>query len=581
MESQLEIGDILNFIKRRKKLFIFSFIIIFPSVLAIAMVLPPIYKAETTILRETQQVSEDYFRTDAGYAEERLDAATQQVMSRSNLINIIDQYNLYPEMRAKKTMGEIIVEMKGAIKLQTLYAKVTNERTGRPLAINTAFKLSYEGRNPLKIQKVTNTLASLYIELELQSRGKRAVATTTFFEDELGNLKEQIRTHEEEIRRFKEAHVGELPENYNNNIRTIDRLERELDRIESRIRTLEERKMFLEGQIMTVDPLLPIKTDQGKVVINPGERLKRLYLELMTMQTILSEKHPDMKRLNNEIRELEEQVGKSDGAVAKIKRLKDLEEEYAMSKANLGEKHPDLIRLEKEIKSLTAEVDQMLTERIKGEVSEEKPDNPTYINLKTQIFIAEAEVRNLAEDRDEIEQAIKVYRSRIENTPLIEKEYIELTRDYNGAKRKYEDISGKLMEARVAKGMQESQFSERFVIVDPAALPEIPYKPNRVAIIILGFIFAIGVGIFVAVIQESIDRSIKSVDELNQITGGSVFSVISFIETTKERRIRKTKRIIWSGSVVGIIILVLIVVNQFIIPLDRLWIEIWSRVVTI
>ena len=133
---------------------------------------------------------------------------------------------------------------------------------------------------------------------------------------------------------------------------------------------------------------------------------------------MLSEKHPDIKRLKNEIRELEEQVGRSDEAVAKIKRLKDLEEEYAISKGKLGEKHPDLIRLDKEIETLSAEVDQMLTERIKGEVSEEKPDNPTYINLKTQIFVAEAEIRNLSEDREEIEQAIKEYRQQDrEDTP--------------------------------------------------------------------------------------------------------------------------------------------------------------------
>ena len=269
MESQLGIGEVLDFIKRRKKLFILSFIIIFPSVMAVAVALPPIYKAETTILRESQQVSEDYLRTDTGYAEERLDAATQQVMSRSNLVNIINLYNLYPEMRANKTMGELVSEMRTAINLETLYATVTNERTGRPSAINTAFKLSYENRNPLKAQKVTNTLASLYIELEQQARGKRAVATTTFFEDELENLKEQIRVYEEKIRRFKEAHVGELPENYDNNVRTIDRLERELDNIERRIRTLEERRMFLEGQIITVDPLAAHKNRPRKCCYQP------------------------------------------------------------------------------------------------------------------------------------------------------------------------------------------------------------------------------------------------------------------------------------------------------------------------
>ena len=579
MESQLGIGEILDFIKRRKRMFIGSFFVIFPAVLVIALALPPIYKAETTILRESQQISEDYIRsTETTYAEERLDAATQQVMSRSNLIKIINLYNLYPENRTKKTMEEIVSEMRSAIFLETLYAKVTNERTGRPSAINTAFKLSYEGKDPLRVQKVTNTLASLYIELELQTRGKRASATTTFFENELDNLKDQIRVYEEKIQRFKEAHIGELPENYDNNVRTIDRLERDYDNIQSRIRTLEERKSFLEGQIATVDPLVPIQTDKGKMATNPGERLKRLRLELMSLQSTLSEKHPDIKRIKNEIKDLEEQTGASDAATAKIKRLNELETEYAASKGRLGEKHPDIIRLKKEIQTLSGEVDRLMTEKVKNEVSEEKPDNPTYINLKTQIFVAESEIKNMGKDRDDLARQIEEYRQRIERTPLVEKEYMELTRDYNGAKRKYDDISGKLMEARVAKGMEESQFSERFVIVDPAALPEKAYKPNRIAIILLGFIFAVGAGIGLAVVQEGMDRSIKSIDELNSITGNNVLSFISMVETDSERRRRRVRRLVWVVGFTGVIMAALVMVNQWVMPLDEVWDVILTRV---
>jgi hypothetical protein len=137
------------------------------------------------------------------------------------------------------------------------------------------------------------------------------------------------------------------------------------------------------------------------------------------------------------------------------------------------------------------------------------------------------------------------------------------------------------MEAKVAKGMEESQFGERFIVVDPAGLPDVPYKPNRLAIIVLGFIFSIGAGIGLAVIQESMDHSIKSVDELNQITGGTVFSTISFIETAKEKRKRRIKRFAWAAAITGAIFVGLVIVNQYIIPLNSLLIEIKNRLVTI
>jgi succinoglycan biosynthesis transport protein ExoP len=69
-----------------------------------------------------------------------------------------------------------------------------------------------------------------------------------------------------------------------------------------------------------------------------------------------------------------------------------------------------------------------MTEKVKSDVSEERPDNPTYINLKTRIFVAESEIKNLEKSRMEVEASIEEYQKRIERTPLVEKEYAELTR---------------------------------------------------------------------------------------------------------------------------------------------------------
>ena len=119
--------------------------------------------------------------------------------------------------------------------------------------------------------------------------------------------------------------------------------------------------------------------------------------------------------------------------------------------------------------------------------------------------------------------------------------------------------------------MAESQFSERFVIVDPAALPEKAYKPNRIAIIFLGFIFAIGAGIGLAVIQESMDHGIKTIEELNSITDNKVLSFISMIETDEERRRRRIKRLVWVIVITGVIVITLAMVNQWFMPLEEIW----------
>ena len=169
------------------------------------------------------------------------------------------------------------------------------------------------------------------------------------------------------------------------------------------------------------------------------------------------------------------------------------------------------------------------------------------------------------------------YNKKIEAAPLVEKEYSELTRDYQSAKMKHNEIMNKLLTARISQGMEQTQRGERFTIAEPARLPQKPFKPNRIAIILLGFVLALGAGVGLAAVREAVDRSVKTADELNSITGVPVFSVISLMETDEERRARLIRRILLVATAIGVIVVALILVNQFVMPLDIIWPKVQRR----
>ncbi|MCG2778743.1 MAG: Wzz/FepE/Etk N-terminal domain-containing protein [Desulfobacterales bacterium] len=578
MDAQLEIQDLKGVIRRRKKSFLIPFLLIFLFAGGVAFMLPPVYRSESMILIEGQQIPEDYVKaTITSYVEESLQVIKQQVMSRAKLLSIIEQLNLYSEMREKHTTEEMVDKMRKDIELKTISASVVDRRSGRPSAATIAFTLSYQGKEPSKAQKVANVLASFFLEEDLRRREDLASVTTDFLEQESEGLKKQIHVLENKISEFKKAHIGELPEFSNVNLQAIARLESEVARTIERIGTLKEQKIYLKGQLVSVDPLNPIVTEQGKVTRNPKERLKALRLQLISLQSALSEKHPDIKKLKNEIKELEAQVGKSDDSVAKVRRLSELEGQLAALKGKLGPKHPDVIRLSREVIVLSKEVDELLTEKSKTEVSDEKPDNPAYINLMTRIAAMELEIESLLEERRKIEQRMGEYESRLERAPLVEKEYLELTRDYENAKRKHSEIVSKLLTARISQGMEQTQRGERFTIAEPAQLPEKPFKPNRMAIALIGFVLALGAGVGLAAVREAVDRSVKTADELNSITGVPVFSVISLMETDEERRSRLIRRILLIATAIGVIVAALILVNKFVMPLDVIWAKVQRR----
>lgn len=575
MDERLDFKQLKGVIRRRKKIFIIIFFLVFLLSGARALILPSIYRSEATIVIEEKQIPQDYVKsTTTDYAEKRIHMITRRSLSGTILMEIIKEFNLYPEKRDRYTMKDIVEKMRGDIDLKTISADVIHRRTGRPGKVTIAFTISYEGKNPATVQKITDVLASLYVEEEVRARETTASNTADFFQEELERLKKQIQLHEKEISQFKETHIGELPEQNDMNLLAIERFERKLDEANMEVRSLEDRKAYLKGQIALVDPLKPVVTEQGKVTMNPKERLKGLRLRLISLQSTLSEKHPDVRRLKNEIRELEAQVGKPDDSVAKIKRLSELEGQLADLKGKLGPKHPDVIKLSREVGVLSKEVDKLLTEKATAEVAEEKPDNPAYINLRTQIVSADIKLKSLRQEKKKTQEKIEEYQRKIETAPLVEKEYNILTLDYESARRRYDEIMNKLLEARIAQGMEKTQRGKRFTITEPAYLPEKPYKPNRIAIILIGFVLALGAGAGLAGAQEYADNSVKTVNEVKDLTGVPVFSVIPLMETDKERRVRSVKRMVLILAAVGVIVLVLNWVNPKGMPLDILWTKI-------
>jgi uncharacterized protein involved in exopolysaccharide biosynthesis len=468
-------------------------------------------------------------------------------------------------------MGEAVRELKESIELEPISSDI------RKRGATVAFKLYYEGRDPLTVQKVTNALAELYLAEETKAREAVVNVTSDFLQAELEGLKKQIQEHEQRISAFKAEHIGELPENNAANLQTVERLERELERIESRSRNLQDRLIYLKGQITNIEPLLPVRTPEGDLTRNPKERLKNLRLTLIGMQSRLSDRHPDIRKIKNEIKKLENQVGDTDQATDKIQLLEGKKAELVALSSKYGSKHPDVKKLKRQVLDLEKEVANLAAERVASEVSSEKPDNPTYINLKTQIISAETEIANLQRDKGKLQMDLDLYRDKLSRTPLIEKEYKDLTLDYDNAKKKYNEILGKLLEANVAKGMEEKQRGERFTITDPANLPTRPYKPNRMAIIILGFVLASGLALGTTAVQEGLDHSIKTEAHLAALSGLPVLTSISLVETEKDIKSRRKRKILIGMFAAGAVALVLVFVNIFITPLNDLWQVMLSR----
>jgi len=577
MAENINIEDIRGIIRRRRKGFFITFFSIFVAATVVAFVLPPVYMSKSTILIEEQQIPEDYVRsTITSYVEERLQGITQRIMSRTRLLEIMDQFRLYPDLRDRYTTEEILAKMREDIRLETISADVIDKRTGRPSAATIAFSLSYQGKDPATTQKVANVLTSLYLEENLKAREQRATNTTEFLENELSDVQGRIHDLEARLSRFKQAHLGELPDHSTLNIQAITRMERDLDQINTQFRSLEERRIYLKGQLAVVEPFA-IGDPKEDPKAQKRMHLEARRLELIRLKTVLSDKHPDTKRLEQEIQELEAQVGQEGDPEIRARSIEAMEKELAEKKASLGPKHPDVMNLSKQVAALRQGADAPPSQGQASTEGSRRPDNPAYINLMTQIATTDMELKSLMQEREELKGKVALYQKRLENAPALESQYLDLTNNLQSARTMHADISQKLMEARVSEGMEQAQKGERFTITEPAPFPEKPYKPNRIAIILIGFVLALGAGVGIGAIGESLDTSIKTRNELQRVMDVPLYSVIPLMETNQERRRRWLKRVIWMVSALVVMGVALFLVDRFVMPLDILWVKIERR----
>jgi polysaccharide biosynthesis transport protein len=577
MAYELTMSDLKGILRRRRKVLIIPFALIFLAGLIVAFALPSIYKAQVMIFVETQEIPQEFVRsTTAAYVSERLHNLRQQILSYPRLLEIIRAHDLYPELASEARM---VQRMREAILVETLDVATRERASARAGMSTVAFTITYEHKYPHKAADVANILANLYVDQDRQSRESRAGTTTDFLSQELEELRRQVKANEERISRFRAENIDQLPGSTGTFQQMVFRLEHDIERIDARMRTLQEKNVYLKSQIANIDPLVPILTERGKVAANPANRLKFLRLQLIQLQSNLSDRHPDIIRLKNEIADLEAQVGDSDTSMEKANRLKILEKELVEAKSKYGDRHPDVVRLSREADLLHRQIAQQTVNPVSRALPDEHSDNPEYMNLRAQIIVTESELDSLRQDRVRATQRLEDYQQRLAMQPFVDEQFNALTLDYENAKKNFDEVSRNLHAARIAQEMDLAERGERFRINHPAGVPVKPSKPNRLLIMIIGLVFGAGCAVGLAAVSEGMDSSIKTPDEMESVLGVPLLATISLFDSPREKQLRRFRRAVMVSSLVVIILLGSVVVDRFIIPLGDLWAHFEDRLV--
>ncbi|MGB5279445.1 MAG: Wzz/FepE/Etk N-terminal domain-containing protein [Gammaproteobacteria bacterium] len=563
-EQTKELQDYLIAIRKRKIGILTIAMTVLVISAALAFLLPPVYKSSAKILIEQQDIPQELvMSTVTSYAAERIQEIEARVMTRANLMEIVEKHNLYEDERKVETTEEILARMEEDVTLEILNAQILDPRTGRPSEATIAFSLSYGGENPQKVQRVANEIASLYLKENLISRTRQAEDASLFFQQEtrrLGNLMAELG---QKLAVFKTENASMLPEIQELNLQMLQRKESEISNLEARLNTLEEKRFYLTGQLGQIDPSNP-------AVQSAGQRLQLAEAEYASARARYSADHPDVQKLKREVDVLRREVGGADSSGAIAEQMAALRVELAQARQKYTPEHPDVIRLETKIASLNDELSYMQT-RSEQDYYRSQPDNPAYITLQAQRAGVESEIKSAMQQRERLIAGIQELETSMLKAPQVEREYRALTREYDNAVSQYQETREKLSRADVARQLESESKGERFTLLEPPALPEEPVSPNRPAILALGFVLSLGSGLGFAFVADAISGAVRGARNVQRMLGAAPLAVIPYetIMTDEHKRKRFQKRSVLVGLLA--IIAALLLMHFFVTPLDVLW----------
>jgi uncharacterized protein involved in exopolysaccharide biosynthesis len=200
--------------------------------------------------------------------------------------------------------------------------------------------------------------------------------------------------------------------------------------------------------------------------------------------------------------------------------------------ATYTDNHPDIIVTKKKIADLEKKLAEELANSKKGKAGDSVNDQYNYIQeeRKAQLTVLDREINRLKREDEKTRTMIAGYQARIENTPVRELSLSTMMREFNNINETYQTLLKKNSEAQQAENLELRQKGEQFRVVDPARVPEKPFKPSIPKVLAIGLALGLGLGLALTYVREQMDRSFRDAEDLETTLGLNVLANIPKIE---------------------------------------------------
>lgn len=544
-DYQPSLRDYIAIVRRHLLLIVATFVSVSAAAIAVAVLVPPVYQSTGTIMVEAQQIPTDLVQaTVTSFADERIQIIKQRVMTRDNLLRIIDKYKLFEDRSITFTPSEQVDKMRDLIEVQLVNANVQGQRGSATIA----FKVSFEDRRPDVAQRVANELVTLFLNENVKVRTERATQTTEFLTQEANKLKKDLNTLENQIATYKQENGAALPQNSALSLNAIQRLESDLRTSQRDYSAAEEEARSLDVELASAKAAVAsaaAAVGGGSAAAAMADanmaELQKLRVQLAQMQEIYTDNYPDVRSAKRRIAALEKAI--ADAA-------KQPPAPVASSDGTGAGLPP----------APSVAAAQMVVAKI-----------------ESRMAAARSRMGALRAEQGQLQARLREAENQMLKAPQVERGLAALMRDHETAQRKYEEIRAKQMNAQVAENLEGEQKAERFTLLEPPIAPDRPIKPNRRKMIALGLVLAAVAAAGAVMLLETLRGTVRGVGALMAVVGQRPLVIVPYI-TIAQEHVRR--RLLWMRAGVATavaLVLALVAIHFLYMPLDTLAFKILLR----
>jgi polysaccharide chain length determinant protein (PEP-CTERM system associated) len=457
--KQYSLETLLQVARRRKWLILIPAVLIATIAAAVIYLLPNTYRSETLILVVPQRVPESYVKsTVTARIEDRLQAISQQILSRTKLEQVIADFQLYGEERNDGELMEDIVE------------RMRTRDIAMSVVKGDAFRLSFKSDDPRTAMRVTERLGSLFIDESYRDREVLAQSTSEFLSTQLDEARRQLVAVETKLQEYQRTFNDELPSQLSANLQGLHNTEMALQQLGESLNRDRERRIQFERTVADVlEAPEPTAAADAKPEIAQtlADELKTAEQALLAVELKLRPEHPDVKKQRRAVEELRNRV--------EAQKLQGT-----------------------------------LTSRPVNSVVMEYSKRKRLMDAKAELDNLDREIQAKLAEEQRLRSVQGMYMARIQAAPVRETELAGLTRDYETLQQSYRSLLQKKEESEISANLEKRQIGETFRILDPARMPEKPVSPDRPQLYLIAILGAIALGIGFAAAAEYLDRTLRS-----------------------------------------------------------------------